>query len=194
MGARASGGEGSLLYFCAVPLRACASWRAKGFKSVRSPRPCGAATCLSPPDRSLMPYRRHITIGRQSDGGLCSFCHPRSGGHRRNRGRRPTPWPEARTVDRLRRVLADQTIDRLADQVGVTDVPRVLLDDVHEQPPDPPRWTVRTSWDDRPDQKSMRMTTRRGGTRETSVKPAAANVPSVPTCSSSETAFLVVMG
>jgi len=35
-------------------------------------------------------------------------------------------------VDRLRRVLTDQTVDRLTDQVGVTDVPRVLLDNVHE--------------------------------------------------------------
>jgi hypothetical protein len=53
---------------------------------------------------------------------------------------------------------------------------------------------VPTSRADRQSHKSMRMTTRRGDGRETSVKPAAANVPSVPTCSSSETAFLVVMG
>ena len=39
----------------------------------------------------------------------------------------------------------------------------------------------------------MRMTTRRGDGRETSVKPAAANVLSVPTCSSSRTTFVVVI-
>ena len=42
-------------------------------------------------------------------------------------------------VDRIRRVLADQSIDRLADQVSVTDVPSALLDDVHEQPPEAER-------------------------------------------------------
>jgi hypothetical protein len=60
-------------------------------------------------------------------------------------------------------------------------------------------WSLTTvqselSRDERQCHKSMRMTTRRGDGRETSLKPALANVFSVPTCSSSDTTFRVVRG
>jgi hypothetical protein len=47
---------------------------------------------------------------------------------------------------------------------------------------------------DRVRQKSMRMTARRNVGRLTSVKPASANTLTVPTCSSSLIAFVVVIG
>ena len=67
-------------------------------------------------------------------------------------------------------------------------------------PPAARDWLVGArAWDRRssmfaPHQKSSRMTTRRNVGRLTSVKPASANTPSVPTWSSSEITFFVVMG
>jgi hypothetical protein len=57
-----------------------------------------------------------------------------------------------------------------------------------------PRHLSNAVRNDAPAQKSIRITTRRRVGRLTSVNPAAAKTPSVPTPSSSRITFLVVMG
>src|SRR4051812_25722017 len=59
-----------------------------------------------------------------------------------------TDWSSSKLADGVAltsawRVLADQAVDRLTDQVGLAGVPRVLLDEVDEHPAQAGRDTVR---------------------------------------------------
>ena len=62
------------------------------------------------------------------------------------------PWPRQRTMHTFRyrpslsppgRIFSDETVHRLPDEIGVADMPRVLLDQVDENAPEAGGSTIR---------------------------------------------------